>query len=125
MASLSYNSYLYFTDAMCLVIQTPALLHTGYVTLGNFLSLSQSFLIGKKCELRNLISQGCCKNLMRWGTWVAQSVKHLPSAQVMIPASWDRTPWIPTEWGACFSLPFSPLMLPVSPINKNLFKKFQ
>ena len=24
-----------------------------------------------------------------WGTWVAQSVKHLPLAQVMIPGSWD------------------------------------
>jgi len=27
------------------------------------------------------------KNLKFWGTWVAQSVKHLPLAQVMIPAS--------------------------------------
>jgi len=34
-------------EAMCLGIRTPALLHTGYVTLGDFLSLSQSFLIGK------------------------------------------------------------------------------
>ena len=24
------------------------------------------------------------------GAWVAQMVKHLPSAQVMIPGSWDR-----------------------------------
>ena len=24
-----------------------------------------------------------------WDTWVAQSVKHLPSAQVMISGSWD------------------------------------
>ena len=24
------------------------------------------------------------------GAWVAQSIKHLPSAQVMIPGSWDR-----------------------------------
>ena len=26
------------------------------------------------------------------GAWVAQSVKHLLSAQVMIPVSWDRAP---------------------------------
>ena len=26
------------------------------------------------------------------GTWVTQSVKHLPSAQVTIPGSWDRDP---------------------------------
>ena len=26
------------------------------------------------------------------GTWVAQSVKHLPLAQVMIPESWDGAP---------------------------------
>ena len=27
---------------------------------------------------------------MHLGTWVAQSVKHLLSGQVMIPESWDR-----------------------------------
>ena len=27
-----------------------------------------------------------------WGAWVAQWVKPLPLAQVMIPASWDRAP---------------------------------
>ena len=27
------------------------------------------------------------------GAWVAQSVKCLPSAQVMIPGSWDRAPY--------------------------------
>ena len=26
------------------------------------------------------------------GAWVAQAVKRLPSAQVMIPGSWDRAP---------------------------------
>ena len=26
------------------------------------------------------------------GTWVAQSVKHLPPAQVVIPGSWDGSP---------------------------------
>ena len=32
------------------------------------------------------------EDLTLWGTWVAQLVKWLPSAQVMIPASWDRVP---------------------------------
>ena len=27
-----------------------------------------------------------------WGAWVAQSVKHLPLAQVMISGSWDQSP---------------------------------
>ena len=32
-----------------------------------------------------------------WGTWLVQSVKHLPSAQVMIPGSWDGAP----HWASC------------------------
>ena len=45
-------------------------------------------------------------------TWVAQSVKPLPSAQVMIPGSWDRAPHRPypgllAQKRACFSLPLS------------------
>ena len=31
------------------------------------------------------------KNII-WGAWVAQSLKHLRSAQVMISGSWDRAP---------------------------------
>ena len=27
-----------------------------------------------------------------WGTWVAQPIGHLPSAQVMIPSRCDRAP---------------------------------
>ena len=27
-----------------------------------------------------------------WGAWVAQSVKHLPLAQVIIPGCWDQDP---------------------------------
>ena len=30
------------------------------------------------------------RKLEDWGTWVAQAVKPLPSAQVMIKGSWDR-----------------------------------
>ena len=29
---------------------------------------------------------------MIWGTWVAQCVKRLPLAQVIIPGSWDPAP---------------------------------
>ena len=45
------------------------------------------------------------------GTWVAQSVKRLPLAQVMIPGSWDPGP----HWAPCSSrnllLPLSLLLL--------------
>ena len=42
-----------------------------------------------------------------WGTWVAQSVKWLPSAQVMIPGSWDGAPHLaPAQWGVCVALSF-------------------
>ena len=38
---------------------------------------------------------------MPWGAWVAQSVKYLPLAQVMISGSWDRAlSRLPTEQGA-------------------------
>ena len=36
------------------------------------------------------------QNESTWGAWVAQSVEHLPSAQVVIPGSWDQVPhWVP------------------------------
>ena len=28
--------------------------------------------------------------VVHWDAWVAQSAKHLPSAQVIIPGSWNR-----------------------------------
>ena len=44
------------------------------------------------------------------GTWVAQLVRHLPSAWVMIPESWDQTPHqAPCSVG---SLPLPILLLP-------------
>ena len=49
------------------------------------------------------------KNLDYRGTWVAQSVKHLPSAHVMIPGSWDRVPH-----GALWSTGSLRLPLPLS-----------
>ena len=36
--------------------------------------------------------KGCLKMRLFRGTWVAQLVKCLPSAQMMIPGSWDRAP---------------------------------
>ena len=55
--------------------------------------------------------------------WVAQSVKLLPSAQVMIPGSWDQVPHqVPCSAGACFSrclcLPLCLLVCTLSLINK-------
>ena len=37
------------------------------------------------------------KEIILGGTWVAQSVKQLPSTQVMIPGSWDRV----LHWAPC------------------------
>ena len=56
----------------------------------------------------------------KWGTCVAQPVKHLPSAQVMIPGSWDRAPhWAPCSAGSLLlSLP-----LPAAPPAHALISK--
>ena len=36
------------------------------------------------------------KKEQRWGSWMAQSIKHLPSDEVMIPGSWDQAlHWAP------------------------------
>ena len=44
-----------------------------------------------------------------WGIWVTQSVKHLPSAQIMIPGSWDRG----LGWAPCSAMSqLFPLPLP-------------
>ena len=56
------------------------------------------------------------------GTWVAQSVKRLPSAQVTIPESWDQAPrWAPCSAGSLLlplPLPHHPLVHSVYQINK-------
>ena len=62
------------------------------------------------------------------GTWVAQVVKHLPSAQVMILGSWDRAPHhAPCSAGSLLStlpLPLPPAhALALSEINKILKNK--
>ena len=61
---------------------------------------------------------------MFWGAWVAQSIKRLPLAQVMIPRSWDRTPHqAPCSVGSLLlplhlSLLVFPLSLFLCQINK-------
>ena len=55
------------------------------------------------------------------GDWVAQSVKHLPSAQVMISGSWDRAPCgggFPHSAGSLL-LPH-PLLLPLLVLSFSL-----
>ena len=51
----------------------------------------------------------------RWrGAWVAQSVKRLPSAQVMILGVLGWSPIrLPAPWGACISLPLYLLLSPL------------
>ena len=45
------------------------------------------FLVGNGCCL--LVESNWALKIGVSGTWVAQSVEHLPSAEVMISASWD------------------------------------
>ena len=67
------------------------------------------------------------------GTWVAQWVKPLSLAQVMISGSWDGAPLpirLPAQQGVCFYLALCPPLPPpyscslsLSQINKSLEKK--
>lgn len=53
------------------------------------------------------------KSFISQGVWVAQLVKHLPSAQVIIPGSQAQAPpRAPCSAGSCFSLSLS-LCLPL------------
>ena len=63
---------------------------------------SDSRLSAEKFKIENVQTSGCIKCEACGDAWVAQSVKHLPSAQVMIPGSWDRVlHWAPCEEPAC------------------------
>ena len=64
------------------------------------------------------------------GTWVAQLVKHLPSAQVMILGFWIV---LPAQWGVCSPSASVPSCAPTAralahslscQINKIFFKKY-
>ena len=53
----------------------------------------------KEKVMHNL--EGLFKHSLCGGTWVAQSVKHLLSPQIMIPGSWDQAPfWTPCSFGS-------------------------
>ena len=60
---------------------------------------------------------------MSKGTWVAQLVKLLPSAEVMISGSWDQAPgWAPCSAGSlCLPLPL--LVHPTSSCDISLSNK--
>ena len=57
------------------------------------------------------------------GAWVAQLVKHLPTAQVMISGSWDPVPGQAFCSAGTLLLPLPLLSLPLSLINKLFVKK--
>ena len=63
------------------------------------------------------------------GAWLAQSVKHLPLAQIMILGSLDltlRPTGLPVHWGVCFSLSLCPspsLVLSLLCLSNELIKK--
>ena len=60
----------------------------------------------------DLKSQDVVKSWKIWGAWVPQSVRCPPSAQVMIPGSWDPAPhWALSSAGSLL-LPL-PLLLPL------------
>ena len=56
------------------------------------------------------------------GAWVTQSVKHLPSAQVMIPGSWDRAPHQAPCSAGRLLLPLS-LLLPLLVLSLYIISK--
>ena len=49
--------------------------------------------------------------VVSWDAWVAQSIKHLPSAQGVIPGYWDRAP----HRAPCSAGLLLPLPLPAAP----------
>jgi len=57
-----------------------------------------------------------------WGAWVAQLVGRLPSAQVMIPGSWDQAPHRAPCSAGSLLLPL-PLLLPLLVLSLSLSNK--
>ena len=59
-----------------------------------------------------------------WGTWVAQWIKHLPSARVMIPGFWNQASCLAPDSVGNLLLPLPlPLSVLLSFSNKILKKK--
>ena len=54
------------------------------------------------------------KNLLTEGRLGGSVIKHLPSAQGMIPESWDRAPHRASLLGACFFLSHCPCLCSLS-----------
>ena len=79
--------YSWQNQSLCRVIRAQAKQENRSPTtrLGAFSQASFHFL---NCKLRYMPEEGA---------WVAQLIKHLPSAQVMISESWDRAP----RWASC------------------------
>ena len=102
--------------------------HTFSFLLGRYLRVEcwvSHLVILKKSTCFNIITVlSAMKEKEIRGTWVAQSVKWLPSAQIMISGSWDQAPiGPPAQQGVCFSSlsassPLLVLMLSLSQINK-------
>ena len=70
------------------------------------LGLSSSPTLNIEIALKNLLK------IMVRGTWVAQLVKHMPSAQVMISGSWDQA----LHWAQC-SMGSLLLLLPLCSLS--------
>ena len=93
--------------------QTPSSLGPGFLTVNDKQSNRLPAL------LQNLKKQTNKPNTGR-GAWVAQSVKHLPLAQVVVTESWDQDPsQAPCSVGSLLlPLPLPLLVLTLSQINK-------
>ena len=103
-------------------------------SLGNpYLHLPRvEYIVTSRCWNKSDIA-GLFKQFFFSGAWVAQWVKPLPSAQVMISGSWDRVrhralcsagSLLPPSLPACFWSLSLPLSLSLCQINKSILKKF-
>ena len=64
-----------------------------------------SFIICLSISLLLLVREFSWKKRRSWGAWVAQLVKHLPLAQIMMPGFWDQACiGLPAQWEVYFSL---------------------
>lgn len=57
------------------------------VRIKGYLAVASKSEDDQKQKRQRIMKEGNCR-----GTWVTQSIRHLPSAQFMISGSWDRAP---------------------------------